>query len=507
MVVNRVDDVIWALNISEEFVYVSPSVEKLTGFRPEEITGQPISIFLMPASFAKLNAVFLSTQAQLDKGEVTAPYRGEMELLRKDNTTVWTEVSVNTLNDGDGAFVGFAGVIRNITERRKQEAILQAARIAAESANRAKSDFLNNISHEIRTPMNAIIGLSQITLETSLSPEQTNHVKTISNSAKALLHLINDILDLAKIEAGHLAINPDWFSLRTLIGEIVDLFGFSIKAKGLQFNLDIADEVPDEIKGDDLRLRQVLINLIGNAVKFTEQGSITVSVGRVDTLATEVSLAFSVSDTGIGISPEQKELLLQPFVQADPSISRRYGGSGLGLSISARLVELMGGRLQLESEKGKGTCCHFTLPFAYGADTLTESNAKPLPDLSYDDHGVSASMRTMSAETGSTQRCHESFEFATLPCSSDDFPQAQLTNAPAPLQAIELEQVGSAVLKLEELLNTNMLEAQQVAVDLEKMLYGSALADAFAPILDATQNLMFREALLALKSFKNYLLK
>jgi len=246
-------------------------------------------------------------------------------------------------------------------ELRRLNEELTGAKERAESGSRAKSEFLANMSHEIRTPMNGILGMIEVMLDAGTLPEQDESLKIVKNSAEALLAIINDILDFSKIEAGKLDVDLIPFAVRECVADTVRLLSVRAGQKGLQLACDIRPEVPDRIHGDPLRLRQVLLNLLGNAVKFTDSGSVSVEVSAVSREDGQ-ELEFAVRDTGMGVPKEKQDTIFQAFAQADGSMTRRFSGTGLGLTISSRLVEMMGGRIWVESRPGHGSCFRFTIP-------------------------------------------------------------------------------------------------------------------------------------------------
>jgi PAS domain S-box-containing protein len=308
----------------------------------------------------------------------------EWTYVRKDGSRLRVHLAVTPIRDGRGAVTGFLGVAADVTERRRAAEALLHAKEAAEAASRAKGEFLANMSHEIRTPMNGILGMTELALGTDLSPDQREYLDMVKDSADALLYVINDILDFSKIEAGRLDLDPVPFDLRDTVADAIKPLGLRAHAKNLELTWQVPPDVPDFLIGDPGRLRQVLVNLVGNAVKFTERGEVVVQVSPAGEGAADedpgpgvpeagggspparprsVLLHFAVRDSGIGIPPEKLSLVFEPFMQGDTSTTRKYGGTGLGLAITARLVQMMGGRVWAESAPGRGSTFHFTARF------------------------------------------------------------------------------------------------------------------------------------------------
>ncbi len=303
----------------------------------------------------------------------------ELELLRKDGTRV-TVLTSGSPRMSDGEFVGTLAVLTDISAQKDAEAALENANeeleyavlranelaVAAEKANQAKSEFLANMSHEIRTPMNGIIGMTDLALGTELTSEQREYLTAVQTSAEALLGIINDILDFSKIEAGKLELEEIEFNLRDVIEQLADILSQRAIQKNLELLIAVHPDATTVVRGDPLRLRQILVNLVGNAIKFTDEGEVAVEVVELARNENTVQFQISVADTGIGIPPEKQDLIFETFSQADSSTTRKYGGTGLGLAISKQLVEMMGGRIWVESEPGQGSTFKFTIVLPVG---------------------------------------------------------------------------------------------------------------------------------------------
>jgi two-component system, sensor histidine kinase and response regulator len=334
------------LDLDQKIQSINPSFSTLFGYTSEEIAGRNIDVIIAPENKEEARGF---THKVLDGGTVHA----YVQRRRKDGTFVEVEMSgVPVIVNGEK--VGILGIYHDISE-------LVNSRKAAEQADRAKSEFLANMSHEIRTPMNGVLGMIELLLDTPLTTEQQDFLSTAHESADALLDIINDILDFSKIEAGQLQIEEIDFDLRTTVEGVAHTLASRAEKKRLELGCLIEREIPSRVRGDAGRLRQVLINLIGNAIKFTQAGEVVIRVVLVEKTKEYSVIKFLVSDTGIGIPPDRQKAIFERFVQADSSSTRKYGGTGLGLTISAQLAKLMGGDIGLESEPGKGSTFWFTV--------------------------------------------------------------------------------------------------------------------------------------------------
>ncbi|MGD9641605.1 MAG: response regulator [Elusimicrobiales bacterium] len=340
--------------------YVNPKFIELTGYSQAELIGQNPRLI---NSGKMQKVVFKELWDTLLAGK---EWHGELLNRKKNGQFFWENASISPVKDPQGRVTNFVAVKLDITEAKLNQYELERAKDAAMELARMKSEFLANMSHEIRTPMNAIIGMTGLLLDTQLSPRQQDYVKTVNSAGEALLDIINDILDFSKIESGKLQIETLDFDLRETVESTADLLAPRAQGKGIEFEYLIEPGVHQALRGDAGRLRQVLLNLLGNAIKFTERGEVLLRVSALEAREGEARLRFAVSDTGIGVPAAAQANLFQAFTQADASTTRKYGGTGLGLSISKRLVELMGGEIGLESEPGRGSTFWFTLPFAKG---------------------------------------------------------------------------------------------------------------------------------------------
>jgi len=354
--------------------YVNPKFVEVTGYERDEVSGKTPRIL---KSGELPQEAYDALWATITSGE---EWQGVFHNRKKNGELYWAAASISPLKDATGSITYFVGVQEDITAVKIFEQELKDAKEAAEAANRAKSDFLASMSHEIRTPMNAITGMAELLLEGPLDDEQRRYVTTLRNAGDNLLNIINDILDISKIEAGYLELHEAVFDIREIVEAVCDTIAIRVREKGLTLDCKIGANVPRWFSGDAGRLRQVLLNLVGNAVKFTEEGGITITVEADGESGGNALLTFSISDTGIGIPQDKIPHIFEKFTQADSSTTRRYGGTGLGLTISRRLVELMGGHIWVTSIVGSGSTFSFTAslaPAAHGGTTRSPTEKAP----------------------------------------------------------------------------------------------------------------------------------
>ena len=361
---------------SGKILLLNSQAEKLFGYTRDELLGQSVEL-LVPPEIRDIHPQL--RQAYFADPKVRNMGSGrELEGIRKDGSRVPVEIGLSPLETESGVYA-LASVI-DITKRKMLEDSLRAAKEAAEATSRAKSDFLANMSHEIRTPMNAIIGMTELVLGTDLPAVQREYLTMVIESGETLLAIINEILDFSKIESGKMKLEFIDFPLRDVIGDAAKSLALRAHGKGLELAFHIGQGVPEMLIGDPVRLRQIIVNLVGNSIKFTERGEIVIDISCVDQNVSDVKLRFSVRDTGIGIAQEKQKLIFEAFTQSDNSTTRRFGGTGLGLAISSRLVSQFGGELGLQSELGKGSTFSFTIWLARGQVSKAPSVRIP-PDL------------------------------------------------------------------------------------------------------------------------------
>jgi two-component system, sensor histidine kinase and response regulator len=355
-IVDSAEDAILSKSLDGTIISWNKGAERLYGYTREEILGQHISVLFPPEHADDFDRYIDS----IKRGERIEHF--ETVRLTRDGQRLDVSLTLSPIHNSVGKLAAISSIARDIQEQKRIERELQHAKLMAEDANRSKSEFLANMSHEIRTPMHGVIGMTELLLDTTLTPEQSEYALLIRQSAEQLLAVINDILDFSKIEAGKMQVETIDFDLRTVVEDTARLLAQQAHAKDLELACLVEYDVPSGVQGDPGRLRQVLTNLGGNAVKFTEEGEVVLRASLVEDQEAGVEVRFEVTDTGIGIAPEIQERLFHPFSQADTSSTRTYGGTGLGLSISRQLVELMGGKIGLKSEPGEGSTFWFTIP-------------------------------------------------------------------------------------------------------------------------------------------------
>ncbi|UII21340.1 PAS domain-containing hybrid sensor histidine kinase/response regulator [Fulvivirga ligni] len=344
----------------DNIIYANQCFCDITGYSFEEIKSNKASDYLLKGE----NAQFMHDINEKRKLGISDMY--EIPVKNKRGELIWLLISGAPLYNNVGEQTGSIGIHLDITAQKNLEGELRDAKSMAEESAKAKEIFLANMSHEIRTPMNAILGMSNLLQKTNLNYDQNNYLRAINTSAENLLVIINDILDLTKIESGKLKIDSITFNLKESIEQLEKMFLYKAQEKGLIYNIRYEANLPEYFQGDPYRINQILINLVGNAIKFTHQGKVSISVKAKKQKNKQFAVSFIVSDTGIGMDEGFKERLFENFSQEDPGITRKYGGTGLGLAISRRLIHLLNGDLEIESEKGRGTTITLTVPLELG---------------------------------------------------------------------------------------------------------------------------------------------
>jgi two-component system, sensor histidine kinase and response regulator len=434
--INSIPDRIFFKDLEGRYLGCNAAFAASVGRAPQEIRGLT-AYDLFPKETADEMIAWQTTvrsQLQEESHEVWVTYpRGQQVLFETRILPLWDEA---------GHACGVLGISRDVTERRRAEEEVRRAKEMAEEAARIKTEFLANMSHEIRTPLNAILGLSHLVLKTELAPRQRDYIAKVQSSGQHLLGLINDILDFSKVEAGKLDLERSDFKLDKLLDNTCNLISEKSRVKGLELVFEVAPDVPPNLVGDSLRLGQILLNYVNNAVKFTDKGEIVISVRVIERSDKDVLLHFRVQDTGIGLTPEQAGRLFQSFSQGDASTTRKFGGTGLGLAICKRLAELMGGEVGVESEQGKGSTFWFTVRLGIG--TASRRELVPAPDLrgrralvvDDSDHAREAIVAMLEAMTFVTSGV------SSGPAAIDEVVRASLSNDPYDVVFIDWRMLG-----------------------------------------------------------------
>ncbi len=387
-IVEQSSEAIWTKDLRGSITSWNSGAAAMFGYTPEQAMGRTLDVS---------ESTPQEEAARVERLMAGEKFSYDARALTRSGTPINIQVAVAPLLDDGNQCIGSIAVARDVTQHKRSEEALRLAREAAEAANHAKSSFLARMSHEIRTPMNGVLGMTELLLETGLTSTQRKYAETVQRSGKNLLGIINDLLDFSKIEAGKLELENVDMDLRRTIEDIVELLAERAHAKGLELACSIPPNLLTHVRGDPLRLGQVLTNLVGNAIKFTEQGSVVIRVAAVQDTSANVTMRFDVTDTGVGISPDAQTRIFDEFAQADGSTTRKHGGSGLGLAISKQLVEMMGGTIHVESTLGVGSTFWFTASLEkQAAQSEVEARAVPI--------GLLTGVRALIVESSAINR-------------------------------------------------------------------------------------------------------